>query len=189
MPRKKNKVRDCRQCGTEISTRPSDPKVFCSKVCAYKFNRGSNHALWRTDKIKICLFCFSPFVIVRGWERTKKFCGVTCAKAHQQINGGPTTVPIGTVTQDAKGYRFIKIGPRNWRPEHRVIAERTLGRDLLPSELVHHRDGNPSNNAEENLQVVVSVSAHKKLHYEAERIGLSMMVAESWIPTAEGMGC
>lgn len=37
--------------------------------------------------------------------------------------------------------------------EHRLTLARHLGRPLRPSETVHHIDGNPSNNAIENLQL------------------------------------
>lgn len=44
--------------------------------------------------------------------------------------------------------------------EHRLIMEQHLGRYLLPAEVVHHRDGNPRNNAIENLELFASQSEH-----------------------------
>jgi hypothetical protein len=41
--------------------------------------------------------------------------------------------------------------------------ERELGRKLLPHEHIHHRDGNPLNNALDNLEVMES-AAHMRLH-------------------------
>lgn len=38
-------------------------------------------------------------------------------------------------------------------PEHRLVMARKLGRPLLSSETVHHLDGDPENNAEDNLQL------------------------------------
>lgn len=43
---------------------------------------------------------------------------------------------------------------------HRMIAEEMLGRCLLPGEVVHHRDGDSTNNAPENLLVLRSQSFH-----------------------------
>jgi len=37
--------------------------------------------------------------------------------------------------------------------EHRLVVARALGRDLLPSEEVHHVDGNRANNDLSNLQL------------------------------------
>jgi hypothetical protein len=47
--------------------------------------------------------------------------------------------------------------------EHRVVAERVIGRFLALGEAVHHIDRNPRNNSPENLRVL-SVPDHKRLH-------------------------
>lgn len=44
--------------------------------------------------------------------------------------------------------------------EHRLVMEQHLGRFLLPEEVVHHIDGNPSNNDINNLQLFASQSDH-----------------------------
>lgn len=44
--------------------------------------------------------------------------------------------------------------------EHRLVQEAKIGRLLLPSEVVHHIDGNPQNNAPENLQHFATNAAH-----------------------------
>lgn len=48
----------------------------------------------------------------------------------------------------------------NYVLEHRLVMEQVLGRFLLPTEVVHHIDENPSNNAPENLQLFDSQSEH-----------------------------
>ena len=50
------------------------------------------------------------------------------------------------------------------RHEHRVVAERMLGRKLKKNEVVHHIDLNKQNNAEKNLVVLPSNSEHSHLH-------------------------
>lgn len=59
-----------------------------------------------------------------------------------------------------KGYRQVWIAGRGYVLEHRLAMERTLGRPLMDSEVVHHIDGDPSNNAVENLAVYDSNSDH-----------------------------
>lgn len=49
------------------------------------------------------------------------------------------------------------------RHEHRVIAEKIIGRKLKSDEHVHHIDGNKHNNLPKNLQVMSRVE-HLKLH-------------------------
>lgn len=48
--------------------------------------------------------------------------------------------------------------------QHRLVAERVLGRSLLPLEVVHHEDENKQNNALENLWLFPSQSAHMRHH-------------------------
>jgi hypothetical protein len=47
---------------------------------------------------------------------------------------------------------------------HVVIAERTLGRYLLPEEVVHHKDLNKLNNSPDNLIVFATKSDHTRFH-------------------------
>lgn len=64
----------------------------------------------------------------------------------------------------ASGYRLVRHEGR-LTLEHRVVMERVLGRPLKRSEHVHHIDGDPLNNAPENL-CVMSQSEHSALHHE-----------------------
>lgn len=44
--------------------------------------------------------------------------------------------------------------------EHRLVMELKLGRYLLPTEVVHHIDGNRANNAPENLELFATNGEH-----------------------------
>lgn len=51
-------------------------------------------------------------------------------------------------------YKFIRDKNGKWVLEHRKIAETILGRPLTKDEIVHHIDGNPSNNSPDNLTIL-----------------------------------
>ena len=63
-------------------------------------------------------------------------------------------------------YRLISVtknGRRKQVFEHRLVMEQFLGRQLLPNEVIHHKDGNGLNNALENLEVMEQ-SEHQNEH-------------------------
>lgn len=52
--------------------------------------------------------------------------------------------------------------------EHILIAEKKIGRYLNPGEIVHHIDGDKSNNSPDNL-MVTTVGEHRRIHEHAVR--------------------
>jgi hypothetical protein len=55
---------------------------------------------------------------------------------------------------DSKGYAY----------EHRVVAERILGRPLRDGEQVHHKDGRKTNNDPSNIEVQHDIEHHAVFH-------------------------
>lgn len=60
-------------------------------------------------------------------------------------------------------YRIVVVDGRRVR-EHRLVAEKILGRPLTRGEHVHHMNEDPKDNRPENL-AVMTASQHVRLHW------------------------
>lgn len=60
---------------------------------------------------------------------------------------------------DRRGYVMINVNGRHVR-QHRHLMAQAIGRPLLPTEVVHHINGNKSDNRLENLELCSSQSEH-----------------------------
>lgn len=61
----------------------------------------------------------------------------------------------------SNGYIMVTLPPdvggkRKSKPEHRMIMEKIIGRDLRPEETIHHKNGIRSDNRPENLELWAS---------------------------------
>lgn len=69
-------------------------------------------------------------------------------------------------------YKSLRINGIKY-DEHRMIIENYLGRKLNCNEVVHHINGDKSDNRIENLKVM-SLSEHTKLHMKNRKISLEV---------------
>lgn len=95
-----------------------------------------------------------PSCISKSLNRSGVFRAKT-GSGHHAYRGGRVTLSGGyisvLVTEDDLLYCIPHVSGRAL--EHRLVMGRAIGRPLTHSETVHHIDGNPANNALENLQL------------------------------------
>lgn len=129
----------CDWCGIEF------PKLAC-EMSAHNFCCKAHFHLWNGKRMAEYNRTENRKNKAEGWTEEEK------GRSREKRLGA-----------SIRGYRKY-----HQRHEHRVVAAEMLGRELLPGEVVHHIDGDKSNNSPSNLQVMTQ-SEHAKIHAIAAR--------------------
>lgn len=87
-----------------------------------------------------------------------------------KVDGAKNPRWIGGRRQRRDGYWLLYVpghpnACKNYMLEHRIVMERHLGRHLDPSEVVHHKNEDPSDNRLENLELTTQ-SEHSTHHHK-----------------------
>ena len=153
-------VTQCAQCGKDFYRHSSKPdKTYCSRSCAttarnltaanpsyHRDLSGANNPMYGKGLVGPANPMYGKMREQNpNWKGGRKIRkdGYTLVIAP---NGHPH--PADT----SSGTAYIL--------EHRYVMEQHLGRYLDPSEVVHHKDGNPRNNALDNLELFATQSEH-----------------------------
>ena len=103
----------------------------------------------------------------KGGSFNSRYCGM---HAMRRLKYGVTWAPVKKVNRQGegsvgRGYRIIGMNGKGYL-EHRVVWERANG-PILPKHIIHHINGNKSDNRLENLECITQ-SEHMKLHFWAK---------------------
>ncbi len=162
----------CEQCEKPVG---KQGKRFCSTTCWYAFTKARRtitcevckspfertvktqracsvecgNKLKRQDRNVVCKTCGTLFERPHG--KTRIFCSRSCAQMNR-VRLGESKKPDGYKNTAPNGYVMTKHDG-GWIQEHRLVMEQKLGRRLLPSERIHHKNGDRGDNRVENLEL------------------------------------
>lgn len=130
--------------------------------------RGNKKVLeWAIYYEALCKGCSVPCVKVQKW---RSYCTTLCANRHIQSYGPKHGKWKGGRIKIKDGYILIlKRGHpnatfmSNYVFEHRYVMSKHLGRPLLSSEIVHHKNGIKDDNRLQNL-VLTNRADHIREH-------------------------
>lgn len=168
----------CAKCGKQFEARirkNAGGVYYCSRECWYSRNHDGMPVSCGLTQHK-CVNCGKEFNRRRGSQPKnykRDFCSRECyhsinaGETHAQWGGGKYICP-------SKGYVMEYTGCGRRRAEHILIAERVLGRRLKHGEVVHHINGNKSDNRNTNL-LICDAKYHAYLHWAMSMKYASML--------------
>ncbi len=116
-----------------------------------------------TKKCKNCTTIFSKppsqsgyFCSRKCYGKWLKSSGALKMEKHPRWSGGRSS-------SGKTKYIRVNLGNKKWAYEHRLVAEKMVGRKLKKGEIVHHKDENKQNNSPNNLEVL-NESQHRFIH-------------------------
>lgn len=153
----------CKRCGKEYPawSYEINRSKYCSKKCM------------RNRVTKTCLYCDEEFEVKKSDDLLgAKYCSRKCKDSHRSAiysrencprwHGGRSTIKSGYILRFFPDHPFSNV--RGYVYEHRLVMEEHLGRYLDKKEVVHHINGNNTDNSIDNLQLFINNSEHIKFH-------------------------
>jgi len=154
-PPAKKEILTCTHCNAEFELLSSERRArekngrkikYCSKKC--------EGLAKRKRKSVNCKNCGNMFETTRN-----TFCSRECVAEYARKTG----IRKKNGYWYENGYKVLYLEGDKSIKEHRKIMEEHLGRKLKPYEVVHHINGDRSDNRIENLEVMTR-GEHSRLH-------------------------
>lgn len=157
-------VINCENCGKQLKTYKNRPNRYCSMSCATSArNRTDANPSKHRDLSGANNPMFGNGHLTAGanngmYGRTKE--------QSPAWHGGRKVRADGYIQIYAPDHPSVTAN-YPYVLEHRLVMEQHIERYLLPEEVVHHKDKNPSNNDISNLELFSNQSEHiSKAHKE-----------------------
>jgi predicted nucleic acid-binding Zn ribbon protein len=152
--------RDCLICGDSFSNKNRDQK-YCSRKCYYEMKKlRGDRVNWTKEMREKMSDLYTkdgnPMYGITSQYKGKRRPEIT-GENHPNWKGGKS-INRGYVI-----YENINETDGLKKPEHRMVMEKYINRPLTSEEIVHHINGNKSDNRIENLKIVTR-SEHMKIH-------------------------
>mgnify|MGYP000939239623 CR=1 FL=1 len=140
----------CDWCGEPFEKWPSKitPKNFCCRDCLAAFSNKSKNP--------------DNYGSLKDYTKMGEHFSRLNRKLNPSRMTAETRAKLGEYRLGSgEGVTYTKLYGVH---EHRVVAERLLGRPLVECEVVHHIDGDKRNNRPDNIQIFPSQSEHAEYH-------------------------